>query len=259
MTCRPSRNEWVRPDKHYSKVRIDAILGKSREISVRPDVEDCILADVEAAGIIGNGNAKPVFLAEINGMAGPTDVLTEDVKGLRAANRELASDLRESNRQLSDEIKRVFERSSAELRDSNQRLTDAINRVAGDFGSFRVELVKELGEIKSILKKELGTINTSLGKYQGETATSLKHLGRGITILTPIVAGLVVALVGAAIGFTWKAAKLDSRVEYVELQIHKGSSPIPTSDKRVSPVPPAHGSSDIDAPPGLEPIPLNQP
>jgi hypothetical protein len=49
-------------------------------------------------------------------MAGPTDILSEDVK-----------ELRESNRQLAAEIKGVFGRLSAEIRESNQRLTDKLD------------------------------------------------------------------------------------------------------------------------------------
>ncbi|MGO9923897.1 MAG: hypothetical protein ACLQIB_55515 [Isosphaeraceae bacterium] len=65
-------------------------------------------------------------------MAGPTDILTEDVK-----------DLREANRQLAAEIKVAFERVSGELRESNHRVADAINSVARDLGNFRVEVAKD--------------------------------------------------------------------------------------------------------------------
>ena len=113
-------------------------------------------------------------------MAGPTDVLTEDVKELREANRGLA-----------DEIKRVFDRLSGEMRDSNQRLADAmresnqrladaINRLGGDFGNFRVEVAKELGAINANLEtfkgnvaKDLGGINTNLETFKGNVAKDL--------------------------------------------------------------------------------------
>jgi hypothetical protein len=41
----------------------------SREISVWQDLEGCILAYAEAAGIVGNGKEKPLFRARIIGMA----------------------------------------------------------------------------------------------------------------------------------------------------------------------------------------------
>jgi hypothetical protein len=135
-------------------------------------------------------------------MAGPTDVLTEDVKDLRTANRELASELREANRELASEIKDIFKSLSAELRESNHRLTESINGVARDLGNFRVEVAKDLG-----------VINTNLEK----SATSLKYVGRGVTILIPVV----IALIGAAIGISWYAGKLDSRVQQVESRLDK--------------------------------------
>jgi hypothetical protein len=114
-------------------------------------------------------------------MAGPTDVLTEDVKEFRAANRELA-----------DEIKRVFDRLSGEMwnsnqrmadtmRESNQRLADAINRLAGDFGNFRVEVAKELG-----------AINTNLETFKGRTETSLSVAKWAVGVSVPALIGLVI-------------------------------------------------------------------
>jgi tetrahydromethanopterin S-methyltransferase subunit G len=143
--------------------------------------------------------------------ATPTELLAGDVNELREANRanrEFIAELRESNRLLATEFKdlsaemREFGRRLAtEMRESNQRLADALNRVSGDLGNFRVEIAKELG-----------TINTQLEKYQAETATSLRFIGRSVAILIPVVIGLI----GSAIGITWYAAKLDSRVEHVE-------------------------------------------
>ena len=40
----------------------------------------------------------------------------------------------------------------------------------------------------------------------------MRFVGRGVAILIPVIIGLL----GSAIGFTWYAAKLDSRVERVE-------------------------------------------
>ena len=132
-------------------------------------------------------------------MAGPTDVLTEDVKELREANRGLA-----------DEIKRVFDRLSGEMRDSNQRmadamresnqrLADAINRLGGDFGNFRVEVAKELGAINANLEtfkgnvaKDLGGINTNLETFKGRTETSLSVAKWAVATSVPVLLGLVV-------------------------------------------------------------------
>jgi hypothetical protein len=125
-------------------------------------------------------------------MAGPTDILTEDVK-----------DLRETNRQLASEIKGVFERLSAEMRDSNQRLADAINRVAKDVGDLRVEATKGLGDFRTEVTRELsdfrlevttdlGSINTSLGKYQTKTDDYLSVAKWAAGATTTVVLGLVV-------------------------------------------------------------------
>jgi hypothetical protein len=103
-------------------------------------------------------------------MAGPTDVLTEDVE-----------DWRESNRQLTEEIKRVFERLSAETRESNHRLADAINRIAGDLGNLRVEIAKDLG-----------AINTNLESFKGRTETSLSVARWVVAVSVPILPGLVI-------------------------------------------------------------------
>ncbi len=113
-------------------------------------------------------------------MAGPTDILTEDVKDLREANRLLAS-----------EIKGVFDRLSADLRDSSQGLAGAIREVGKDLasfrvetakelgaintnlGSFRIEVAKELGDLRTQVAKELSTINAELGNFRVEVAKEL--------------------------------------------------------------------------------------
>jgi hypothetical protein len=131
-------------------------------------------------------------------MAGPTDILTEDVK-----------DLREANRLLTSEIKGAFERLSADLRDSSQGLAGAIREVARDLSSFRVEVAKELGDLRTQVAKELGTINadlghsrvevakelgtiqTSLEKYQGRTEAYLAVARWAVGVATVVVLGLV--------------------------------------------------------------------
>ena len=141
--------------------------------------------------------------------AGPTDVLTEDVKELRGVDRDLAVALRESNRQLGEEIKRVFDRLSGEMRDSNLRmadamrdsnlrLTDAINRLAGDFGNFRVEVAKDLGTVNASIQtlkgevaKDLGAINTNLEPFKGRTETSLSVARWAVGVVMTVVLGLV--------------------------------------------------------------------
>ena len=78
-------------------------------------------------------------------MAGPTDVLTEDVKDLRAANRELTDEMKRVFDRLSGEMWNSNQRTADAMRESNQRLVDAINRLGGDFSNFRVEVAKESG------------------------------------------------------------------------------------------------------------------
>ena len=120
-------------------------------------------------------------------MAGPTDVLTEDVKELRAVNRD-----------LTDEIKRVFDRLSGEMRDSNQRLADAINRLGGEVGNFRVDMAKDLGAInaniqalKGDVAKDLGGINTNLENFKGRTEAYLSVARWAVGVITVVVLGLV--------------------------------------------------------------------
>ncbi len=164
-------------------------------------------------------------------MAGPTDILTEDVKELRETNRELAL-----------EIKGVFERLSTEMRESNLRLTEAINSLARDFSNFRVEVAKEFGAVRAEMAKEFGAVRGEMEKEFGEvnarmekefgevnarldsTAITVRMLGRGVLLLFPVV----VSLMGAAFGIAWYAGRLESRVERVEKAVgameHPGSA-----------------------------------
>jgi hypothetical protein len=114
-------------------------------------------------------------------VAGPTDILSEDVK-----------DLREVNRQLAEEIKRVFEHSTAETRESNHRLSDAINRVATDLSNFRVEIAKELGDFRVEIAKKLGVINANLEGFKGRTENSLAVARWVVAVSVPVLLGLVV-------------------------------------------------------------------
>ena len=147
----------------------------------------------------------------------PTEHLADQIQ---ETNQRLV----ESNGRLADEIhglatemRESNQRLASELRESNQRLTDAIGGLSRDFGNFRVEVAKELGAIRAETAKELGDINAKLET----TATSLRFVGRGVAILIPVVIGLI----GSAIGFTWYAAKLDSRVERVEKAVGAAEKP----------------------------------
>ncbi len=153
-------------------------------------------------------------------MAGPTDLLTQDVKGLREANRALAL-----------EIKGVFERLSTDMRESNLRLTEAINGLARDFSNFRVEVAKEFGAVRAEMAKESGELSARMEKGFGEvnarmesTTISVRMLGRGVLLLFPVV----VSLMGAAFGIAWYSGRLESRVERVEKAVgameHPGSA-----------------------------------
>jgi hypothetical protein len=166
-------------------------------------------------------------------MAGPTDVLTEDVK-----------DLRESNRRLGDEIKGAFDRATSELRDSNLRLTDAINGVKGDLGNFRVEVAKDLGNI-----------NATLQGFQGRTETSFKVAARGSLIAIATALGLF----GATITGAWYAGHVDAAVSAMREHAKEQDARIAelikmqqvreTLLKKTSPVPPYN----------LEPVPEYNP
>ena len=150
-------------------------------------------------------------------MAGPTDILSDDVKDLRDANRQLAeeikrvferstADTRESNQRMADAINRVATDLSnvrveiaKELRESNQRLSDAIIRVTADLGNFRVEIAKELGVINADLgnfrveiAERLGAINANLEGFRGRTENSLAVARWAITVSVPVLLGLVI-------------------------------------------------------------------
>ena len=150
---------------------------------------------------------------EVADMPGiPTELLADQIQ---ETNRRLV----ESNGRLADEIHSLAaemresnQRLASELRESNQRLTDAITGLSRDFGNFRVEVAKEL-----FFFGRFGEVNAKLGT----TATLLRYVGRGVAILTPVVIGLI----GSAIGFTWYAAKLDSRVERVEKAVGAAEKP----------------------------------
>jgi hypothetical protein len=120
-------------------------------------------------------------------MAGPTDVLTEDVKELRAVNRD-----------LTDEFKRVFDRLSGEIRDSNQHLADAINRLGGEVGNFRVDIAKDLGAINATIQtlkgdvaRDLGGINANLENFKGRMEADLSVARWAVGVITVVVLGLV--------------------------------------------------------------------
>jgi hypothetical protein len=136
----------------------------------------------------------------------PPELLADQIQ---ETNRRLV----ESNDRMADEIHSLAaemresnQRLASELRESNQRLTDAINGLSRDFGNFRVEVAREFGEVNAKLET---------------TATSLRFVGRGVAILIPVDIGLI----GSAIGFTWYAAKLDSRVERVEKSVGAAEKP----------------------------------
>lgn len=134
-------------------------------------------------------------------MAGPTDVLTEDVKDLRESNRRLADEMRESNRQLADEIRRVFDRLSSDMRDSNQRLTDSLGAVSKGLADLRVEVAKDLG-----------VANENFKEFRGRTETTLKAAGRGFW--TAVAAS--VGLIGSVITGTWYASDVHSKVVHLQ-------------------------------------------
>lgn len=168
-------------------------------------------------------------------MAGPTDVLTEDVKELREANRQLAAEIKDVFERLSSEMRESNNRLAAGLRESNLRLAEAINGVAKDLGSLRVEvaaelresnlrlveaingIAKDLGSLRVEVAKDFGAVNASLEAFRARTETSFKVAVWGVTLAV----GTILAGVGSAVGITWYAAKLDSRVEQVERRVEE--------------------------------------
>ncbi len=79
--------------------------------------------------------------------------------------------------------------------------------------------------MRSEVVNKLNAINTNLEKFQARTVTSLRLAGGAITLLMPVVSGLM----GGAFWITWHGAKLDSRVERVESRLGKEPAATPTT------------------------------
>jgi hypothetical protein len=155
----------------------------------------------------------------------PTELLAEDIR-----------DLRESNHRIATRVDSL----EAAVRDLGRDLGNFRADVASEIGGLRAELASEIGGLRAELASEigglraevgglrseviekLGAINTNLEKFQTRTETSLRFAGWAITILIPVVIGLI----GGAFWVTWHAAKLDSRVERVESRL--GKEPVAT-------------------------------
>jgi hypothetical protein len=142
-------------------------------------------------------------LAENFIMPVPTDQLAEKIKDLREANQRLAEAIRDLGREF------------ASFRVDNAEKLGAINT------NLRVDVAQQLGAINTNLRVEvaqqLGLINSNVEALRARVESSLSVAKRFVGVVTPIV----IALVGFAIGATWYAAKLDSRVERVEKRLDK--------------------------------------
>ncbi len=129
----------------------------------------------------------------------PTELLAEDIR-----------DLRESNHRIAARV---------------DRLEGAVRDLGRDLGNFRADVASEIGGLRSEVVNKLNAINTNLEKFQARTVTSLRLAGGAITLLMPVVSGLM----GGAFWITWRGAKLDSRVERVESRLGKEPAATPTT------------------------------
>lgn len=139
-------------------------------------------------------------------MAGPTDILTEDVK-----------DLRESHQRLTDEIHEL----RGDLAEFRTEMTGELGKLrqemTAESGKLRQEVTIEFGKVRTEVAEQLGTINGTLQRLEERLNHSVSVAKWTIGILMPIIAGLI----GTAFWLTWHAAKLDSRVERVEMRLGK--------------------------------------
>ncbi len=115
-----------------------------------------------------------------------------------------------------------------DLRESNHRFAVRVDSLEGavrDLGNFRADVASEIGGLRSEVVNKLNAINTNLEKFQARPETSLRLAGWAITLLMPVISGLM----GGAFWITWHASKLDSRVERVESRLGKEPAATPTT------------------------------
>ncbi len=184
----------------------------------------------------------------------PTELLTDNLRDLRESNLRIAARLdsveaavRDVTRDLGDfradfasGMRGLCAEIASQMGGLRAGITSKLGatnpRVAGDLGRFRADVATQIGELQSQVATEigglrsevvekLGAINTNLERFQARTETSLRVLGWAITILIP----LVISLVGAGFWITWRAAKVDSRMERVESRLGKEPGASPTA------------------------------
>src|SRR5262245_10492081 len=107
------------------------------------------------------GDLGPRLWEGVATMAGPTDILTEDVK-----------DLRESHRQLAGEVH--------ELRSD---LAGFRTEVAEGLGKVRAEVAEGFGKVRAEMGEKLGTINETLVRLEARLDHSISVAKWTIAIL----------------------------------------------------------------------------
>jgi hypothetical protein len=114
-----------------------------------------------------------------------------------------------------------IQETNRRLVESNERLADEIHTLGGTVGTLggridalggRVEVTRELGAVRAEIGKKLGTINVTLERMERRLNHAVSETKWLTSILTPVILGLI----GTAFWLTWHAAKLDSRVEWLE-------------------------------------------
>jgi len=153
-------------------------------------------------------------------------LLAEDIRDLRETNHRMAARLDSLDAAVRD-VGRDLGNLRAELA---SQIGGLRGEVKTEVGGLKVDMAAEIGGLRSEVVDKLNAINTNLEKFQSRTENSLRIAAWAITILTPVVLGLL----GGAFWITWHAAKLDSRVERVESRLPKEPPAIPTAATEAS-------------------------
>lgn len=110
-----------------------------------------------------------------------------------------------------------------EVRESNRRLTQAIDNLSRRLEDLRLEI-----------SKDLGTINANLESFKGRVDSEMGIAKWAAKVLTPAVFTLIASAVGGA----WYLAKVDSRLDTLVKQTSQVEVRQSPPDKSIrSPVP----------------------
>ncbi len=186
----------LRESNHRIATRVDSL-----EVAVRDLGRDFGNFRAEVASQFGGLRAE--VASEIGGLRAE---VASEIGGLRAEIGGLRAEVASEIGGLRSEIGGLRAEVASE-----------IGGLRSEIGGLRAEVASEIGGLRADFNEKVGAINTNLEKFQARTDASLRFAGWALTILTPVVIGLI----GGAFWITWHAAKLDSRVEGLESRLAK--------------------------------------